>query len=597
MNKPSTDYVLVANSQNSMDPRLYKSAKSGDICFLKQLLNENPSLLYQLTPRENTALHIAVQFGHKKVVAEIYSRCRSFLTQQNLDGDTPLHVAARVGCFSIFNDLVREIPFMSQTDFRNENNGMFETLRTGNRGRNTVLHEAVRNGHIKLVEFLLTIDPKLSSIENDAGESPLYLAARGGMFEILNQILKSTASSVHGGSNGQTALHAAVVEKHFDIVEVLLRFKQQLIKETDHQGRTPLYYAASLGQHRMVKRLLEVDTSIAYVLDKEGHSPILVAANKGHTSVIREIIRHCPDSGEICDQYGQNALHMAIVGGQANVVRYILETPELECLINQPDVNGNTPLHLATMERKTWIVYYLMWDGRVHQSSKNKCGQAAFDIDRSIKESSITSPRNIIPEIWGHLGTRNSCLDNFKISPRAEQEEANAVQTYMQMGQTLLMVTTLITTVTFAAAFTMPGGYNNNVGPDQGEALLQSNNDFKWFIITDSIAMTCSIIASCLLFWGAVNSNKSSYVYYFTSAAALTYIALQSTAIAFETGIRAVMPHQQFVKTLGNSVGSAFHVITFMFLSQLVKMFSLPEVCRFFISHFCKLRCKFKNKQ
>ncbi|CAL8998606.1 unnamed protein product [Prunus brigantina] len=85
---------------------------------------------------------------------------------------------------------------------------------------------------------------------------------------------------------------------------------------------------------------------------------------------------------------------MVIVGGRANVVRYILETPELECLINQPDVIGNTPLHLATIERKTWIMYYLMWDGRVHQSSMNKCGQAAFDIDRSIKESSIASPRD-----------------------------------------------------------------------------------------------------------------------------------------------------------------------------------------------------------
>ncbi|VVA28215.1 PREDICTED: ankyrin [Prunus dulcis] len=411
-----------------MDPRLYRYAKSGDICFLKQLLNDNPSLLYQLTPRKNTALHIAVEFGDSNVVAEIYSRCRSLLTQQNLAGDTPLHVAARVGCFSIFNDLVREILSM---------------------GKNTVLHEAVRNGHIKLVQFLLTMDPKLASIENDAGESPLYLAARGGMFEILNQILKSTASSAHGGSDGRTALHAAVVEKHFDIVEGLLRFKQQLIKETDHQGRTPLFYAASLGQHRTVKRLLELDTSIAYVLDKEGRSPIHVAASKGHTSVIREIIRHCPDSGEICDLYGQNALHMAII-----------ETPELECLINQPDVIGNTPLHLATIERKTWIMYYLMWDGRVHQSSMYKCGQAAFDIDRSIKESSFASPRklqNIIPDIWGHLGTRDSYLD-IKISPRAEQEEANAVQTYMQMGQTLLMVTTLITTVTFAAAFTMPGG-------------------------------------------------------------------------------------------------------------------------------------------
>ncbi|BFG29453.1 hypothetical protein CerSpe_157270 [Prunus speciosa] len=165
----------------------------------------------------------------------------------------------------------------------------------------------------------------------------------------------------------------------------------------------------------------------------------------------------------------------------------------------------------------------------------------------------------------------------------------------MQMGQTLLMVATLITTVTFAAAFTMPGGYNNDVGPDRGQALLQSNNDFKWFIITDTIAMTCSIITACLLFWGAVNSNKSSYVYYLTVAAALTYIALLFTGIAFTTGVKVVIPHQQFAKVLGHVVGIAFDVSTFLFLSQLVKMFSLPEACRFFISHL-KLSRKIKNK-
>ncbi|KAH0986847.1 hypothetical protein GBA52_014024 [Prunus armeniaca] len=542
-----------------MDPRLYKSAKSGDVCFLKQLLNDDPTLLYQLTPRENTALHIAVQFGHDNVTAEIYNKCSSLLTHPNLDGDTPLHVAARVGRFSIVTYLVRETMSMSQVEFRNvSSSSMFDTLRVRNRGNDTVLHEAVRNGHNKVAEFLLKIDPKLACFENEAGESPLYLTARAGLLDILNQILQSCPSSAHGGSDGQTALHAAVVERHFDIMEALLRFKQQLIKEADHHGKTPLYYAASLGDHRTVQRLLELDILIAYVLDQQGFSPIHVAASKGHTSVIREIVQHCPDSGELVDPYGRNALHMAIVGGHANVVRYILETEELEGLINQPDFDGNTPLHLATIERKTWILSYLKWDGRVNLRSKNKYGLTAIDIDRSIKE--ITSPKNIVPSIWGHLQTPPSWLDSIKILSRADQEEANAVQTYKQMGQTLLMVATLITTVTFTAAFTMPGGYNNNIGPDKGVALLESSKYLELFIIADTIAMTFSIIAACLLFWGAVNSNKSSYVYYFTSAAALTYFALQFTAVAFTTGILAVMPHQHFVRIMGYAIGVAFHM-------------------------------------
>ncbi|XP_068339667.1 protein ACCELERATED CELL DEATH 6-like isoform X1 [Pyrus communis] len=573
-----------------MDPRLYKSAKSGDVYILKQLLNDNRSLLYQLTPRGNTALHVAVQFGHKNVVTEIYSRCRSLLTRPNLDGDTPLHVAARVGSFSIVYYLVREIQLMSQEDFVNTNIGVFETLRIGNKGNNTVLHEAARNGHVKIVEFLLKVDPKLACFENDNGESPLYLAARGDVVEIVNQILRSTPSSAHGGPEGETALHAAVIEKHFDIVEVLLRFKQQLVKETDHQGRTPLHYAASLGDHKTVRRLLEIDTSTAYVLDKEGQSPIHVAAREGRGSVIREIIQHCPDSGELVDPFGRNTLHIAIQGGQVNVVRYILETPDLEGLINQPDVDGNTPLHLATIERKTWILYYLTWDGRVNQRSKNKYGQTASDVDRSIKECSPRFPMNIIrkPHAW---------LGNIKFYQKAERAEASAVQTYREMGQTLLVVATLITTITFTAAFTMPGGYNNDVGPHQGVALLQSNEHFKWFIISDTIAMTCSINAACLLFGGAVNGNESVYIYYLTGAGALTYIALQCTATAFTHGIMAVLPHQQFAKTLGLIVGITFHVSTLLFLSQLVKIFSNLEACRLLFSHlYRKLNCKIRNK-
>ncbi|KAM5585745.1 protein ACCELERATED CELL DEATH 6-like [Rosa sericea] len=555
-------YYCSAQNKCTMDPRLYKSAKSGDVCFLRKLLSDNPSLLYKLTPRENTTLHIAAQFGHKNVVAEIYSRSGSLLKQQNLDGDTPLHVAARFGHFSIVNYLVRDIISpVSEVDLG------LETLRIRNRGNNTVLLEASRNGHYKVVEFLIKVDPNLASVENDEGESPLYLAARGGMLEIVNQIIRTTPSSAHGGSDGQTALHAAVVERHIGIMEALLAFKQELGKEADRQGRTPLYYAASLGDHRTVQRLLELDTSTAYVLDKDGRSPIHVAARNGHTGVIREIIQHCPDSGELIDPYGQNALHIAISSGQANVVTYILETPELEGLINQSDIDGNTPLHLAAIARKTWILWYLKWDGRVNQRSKNKYGQTAFDNDRSIKESSITSPM---------------------ISARADHEEAiSAMQTYKKMGQTLLTVSTLITTVTFTAAFTMPGGYNNDAGSsDRGLALLQSSKYLKHFIIFDTVAMTCSISAACLLFWGAVNS-KGCYLYYFISAAALTYIALLSTAAAFETGIKAVLPHQQYVDNIVPGVTFGFHISTFLFLFHLVKIFSIPEACRLFFSHLC----------
>ncbi|KAI8552746.1 hypothetical protein RHMOL_Rhmol06G0291000 [Rhododendron molle] len=549
-----------------MDPRLYRSAKTGNTLLLVQLLNENPGLVLNLTPHQNTPLHIAARFGNKNVVSEIYNRQQSLLTRPNLDGDTPLHVAARAGHFDTVCFIVEEILSSSCRDIENRINQGMEMLRLRNKGNNTVMHEAVRNHHLRVAEFLIKLDPSLACLVNDVGESPLYLAARDGMLEIVNGILMEAPSSAHGGSDGQTALHAAIVEGHFNVMDALVRAKPQLIKEADHHGSTPLYYAASSGDPRMVQRLLQFDTATVYMSNKEGQSPLHVAASKGHTKVLKVIICYCPDSGELLDLRGRNILHVAVLSGEINIVRYILGTTELEGLIDQSDNEGNTPLHLATIERKTQIVQYLMWDRRADPRAKNYMGQQATDDSESFKKISLSKSEEI--------------------------EAASKMQTYKQMGHTLLMVATLIATVTFAAAFTMPGGFNNNLGPSQGEALLQSADSLRWFIISDSVAMSSSMVAACIIFWGSVIA-KETYLYYFVSAILLTYIALLSTAVAFATGVTAVMPNQPYIRIMCHAVGLFFHVNTCFFFFHLAQIFSYSEVCQFLVYRLCKLKTKF----
>ncbi|GFZ06599.1 ankyrin repeat family protein [Actinidia rufa] len=509
---------------------------------------------------EKTPLHLAVRFGHRNIVAEICSRQQSLLWQTNLDRDTPLHVAAKAGHFSLVSFLVEKILSSSYRGIVNGRDRGTETLRMTNIGDNTVLHEALRNCHPRVAELLVKVDSKLACFVNSAGESPLYLAARDGMVDIVNLMLVTSCYSAHCGPGGLTALHAAVAQRHLDIMEVLLVAKPELIRETDHHGRTPLYYAASSGDHRTVRRLLEYDFSMAYMSDRDGQSPLHVAAHNGHTNVIEEIIQLCPDSGELLDLKGRNALHIAILSEKVNVVKYMLEIAELEGLINQADSDGNTPYHLAAMKRKTWIMRYLMWDERVDRRSKD----------------------NI----------EHQPINGEKVPQGTTQEETDCkTQSYRQMGRTLLMVAVLIATVTFAAAFTMPGGYNNNLGPNQGFALLLSSKQLRWFIISDSVAMTCSITAACIIFWGAVVA-KETYVYYFASAMVLTYIAIISTAIAFTSGLIAVMPDQPFIYTMSYITGQVFHVNTFLFLLQVVRIFSLPEASKFLIYLLCKLKTK-----
>ncbi|KAK2984795.1 hypothetical protein RJ640_004620 [Escallonia rubra] len=485
------------------------------------------------------------------------NRSPSLLAQPNLDGDTPLHVAAGKGQFPMVNFLVAKILSSSQRDIDDIRNGGVALLRRGNSGNNTILHEAVRNHQLKVVDLLLNVDPGLACFVNNAGESPLYLAARDGMLEIVNRIL-ILSTYAHGGSDGQNALHAAIAEGHFgnaNIIEALLRAEPQLIQETDHQGRTSLHYAVRLGDNWTARRLLELDASTAYALDKDGQSSLHIAASKGHTKLMKEIIQHSPDSGELVDLIGRNALHVAILEGKVNVIRFVLETKELEGLINQADYDGNTPLHMATMGRKSWILRLLIWDGRADRRAKNKSGKTA--IDESIGEHFAGVSGAPVSGISRQLGFPQ--VTGGKLSPNEDQEPAAAtLQTYKKMGHTVLMVATLIATVTYAAAFTMPGGYNNDVGPERGLALLRTSKPFEWFIISNSLAMAFSTAAVCVIFCGAV-VGRNSYVYYFASSVVLTYIATIATAVAFGAGLRAAIPDQRFIYISEHTIGLAVH--------------------------------------
>ena len=77
-----------------------------------------------------------------------------------------------------------------------------------------------------------------------------------------------------------------------------------------------------------------------------------------------------------------------------------------------------------------------------------------------------------------------------------------------------LVVAALIATVTFSAAFTIPGGYKNERGTDQGTAILIRNAVFNMFVISDAIAVVSSLLAVLFYFLMARPRSQKSFVSY-----------------------------------------------------------------------------------
>jgi len=178
-----------------MDPELYKAATHGKVEILKQLLQDTgrPDILSSTTPQRNTALHLAAQHGHAEFAREVLQGKSGLLAARNDDGDTPLHLAAKED-----KTKVAELLLGLAKAWREDPNGSAaeETppespLAMTNRAGNTPLHEALRPGRSAMALLLLIADPDRGHDLNGQEESPLHVAAREGLEDVVRKILES----------------------------------------------------------------------------------------------------------------------------------------------------------------------------------------------------------------------------------------------------------------------------------------------------------------------------------------------------------------------------------------------------------------------
>nr|CAD1831069.1 unnamed protein product [Ananas comosus var. bracteatus] len=487
----------------------------------------------------NSALHIAADFGHREFAELICARDSSLLEARNVAGETPLHCAARAGADQIVS------LFISEAKRREDGSWLEAVLRATDREGKTALHSAVEGGHAAAARVLMSEDPGLAAIVDNTGVSPLYAAVLSNSLQVVQVLIgflavgEDTPEECYAGPNKQTALHAAAMIGNPMIVKILLLWKPMLTKKVDNSKSTPLHYLAEAGSHYMMRQLLEHDTSPAYLSDSEGLCSIHVAArNMGRLSIIRELINSCPDMSELVDGGGRNFLHVAIQHESKEIVRFVCSQPFLSKMMNARDSEGNTPLHLAVKSKNQTTVRLLLENMSVHPSIVNKDGKTPLDlavarvdlglnlqkdnwIYRCLKGAgAIRGSRQPQPD---HLTGESLTEPDLKKELKAEQE------TYKNAPQNLIVASVLIATVTFAAAFTMPGGYIADDHRHGGSPTLAGKYAFNVFIIADTLAFTYSVQATLMVMYAGSHvvdpSRRFAPIRDFIAMAALLMVA------------------------------------------------------------------------
>nr|XP_023872574.1 protein ACCELERATED CELL DEATH 6-like [Quercus suber] len=506
-------------------------------------------VLREVTSSKNTILHVTAKSGHTKIAKKIIDLDPSLLHERNSKGNTPLHIAASLGHQKMTNFLLSQgqhttVPLLMITNERNE----------------TALHGAVRNGYNEIVKKLIEKCPSLTSLRNKDGESPLFIAVDRGFFDIATHILDIEECCEYKGSKGMNILHAAAIRidksnlfklhtqefftwkavasflrevrcnlyairdsfyqtkipteildkrSKLDITKIDFMAKvidkfPKAITEEDDFGWTPLHYAAHFGEEELVKLFLDRDISLAYKQNNEGMCALHISAKRGHVDVMGMFIERCPYTCQLFDKSHRTALHLVAESGNTKALKVFFQNRKFAFrdLMNEQDDEGNTPFHIAAANRHYALLMSLA-DVRSMGGAVNKKGESILDIIKADNE----------------LMEDEKDLANFN-----------------------LVVATIIATVTFAAAFQVPGG----TGGD-GLATLREKGSFVKFLIYDSLAFGFSAVSIFANFAYPFLAKATRITYPIMFSLVLTEFSLICLVLAFIEGTRSVLTENSWL--------------------------------------------------
>uniref|UniRef100_A0A0D2ZTJ1 PGG domain-containing protein n=1 Tax=Brassica oleracea var. oleracea TaxID=109376 RepID=A0A0D2ZTJ1_BRAOL len=601
-----------------MHPEIFSAMRAGNIEYLERMKSYGTPMACLKSDLGDSVLHLAAAWGHLELVKSLVSECPSLLLESNGKGQLPLHVAARAGHSAVVEALILSITFFADR-FSEEGREKLNLFVLKDEYGDTPLHLAFKDLYEKteyqqrstksslshlimhcfrsisisdpsthLMETaacLVSADQRASFLANKNGISPLYLAIEAGNVSLVNAMLNRSGNNVQSKNltselEGRKSLvHAALMAKSTDVLDVILSEDTDLLNERDEEGRTCLSVGASMGYYKGICKVLDRSTNSVYERDEDGSFPIHMAVKKGHEKVVREILKRCPDSVVLINKQGQNILHIAAKSGKAVsfLLGYIRRLYTKYHLINEQDVDGNTPLHLATINWRPRTVDSLTSFASTTTNIlniQNKDGLRPLDLaELNLQSDYYLRERLTLMVLLCVCAPRGvAWLPTSGMTLRSRSEHHLDANKYKDHINALLLVAALVATVTFAAGFTIPGGFNSSA-PDMGMAVLAYDSTLFFFLVLDTLAMQSSVVAIVALIWALLGDPAIVHRAFHLALPSL-FLALLSMSWAFVAALQATIKQNSVLINVISITSMVFYGLIIFLLAPYV----IPQV-------------------
>ncbi|KAI8011826.1 Ankyrin repeat-containing protein ITN1 [Camellia lanceoleosa] len=471
---PSCDLL---SRKLSLSPLFYQFWKIGsdDMCFKFYTGEARDQYLPICLPLYQAALKGDWKAANG-VIEILPTVIRSSITK---GWETALHIAAAAKRIHFVEELVG---LMNPED-----------LELQNSNGNTALCFAAAAGTVRIAEVMINKNECLPMICGSQGMTPLYMAALLGHSDMVWYLYQKTKSEDLSDEDRIGILNTCVSTDLYDVALDILKHHPQLAMARDGNGRKvghdkSLKQAQAFELVRLLwKMVIKQDDSEISDLIRSPLRLLFVVAEHGNTKFLIELIEAYPDLIWKVNSQNQSIFHVAVLHRHAGIFNILYEIGSIKDLITAyRDEDCNNMLHLAAKIAPP--------------NQLNIVSGAALQMQRELlwfKEvEKIMQPSHV--EKKNSKGKTPRALFTEEHKDLIEKGEAWMKNTASQS----MVVATLIATVMFAAAFTVPGGNDNNTGIP----MFRKHSSFMVFAMSDAIALVTSS-TSILMFLSILTSR------------------------------------------------------------------------------------------
>ncbi|CAN6691662.1 unnamed protein product [Malus baccata var. baccata] len=427
----------------------FAAVRRGDWQETEKFLNQHPNAK-TATDSWGTALHNATICGHEKIVEEL-------------------------------------VQLMTKEDLERKASGGW-----------TALGYAARD-NLKMVECMVTRNRELLSIAVESWQRiPIVIAARYDQWDIVRYLYPFTPredlmpdKGPYGSELVSFCLFAEQFGIHIEHVPSINDFRINIQNQENEQGinRIRELKLIHVWSRQIVGCMCEVIKQLNHEEMRDGdvYDAIFAAVENGIVELVISLCKAKPELLWTCNTSGKYLFQYSVECRQEKVFNLIYGIGKKNLLTTFKDYSDNGMLHYAGMLSPL--------------AKLDPIPGAALQMQR--ERQWYKEVESIVVQLSGVPTKNKDGLTPPKLFTQSHKKLHEDGERWMkETARSYTVVSALIITIMFAAAFTVPGGDNQ----ETGFPIFLNENLFMVFVISDAISLFSSA-TSALMFLGILTSR------------------------------------------------------------------------------------------